>query len=277
MAKRANSRYESRRSSEWLKIKIVERQEFIICGFTAGERDHFGALVLGLYDQGKLVWVGNVGTGFDQKALAFLRQQLDPLRTPGTAVSGCAQSRPRRDLGKARAGGGGEIRQLDGGRPNCARPCISACARTWIRADCVREEAGQSNAGPQGSPSPRQTERSFARTWTTSPLKFTNLNKVFYPAEGITKRDLLNYYDAVAGLILPHLKDRPLSLKRYPNGIAQQFFFQKDAPLTFAPWLRAEEIDSEPHRRRPSATSSPKTAPACCIWSTSAASITTPG
>ena len=73
-------------------------------------------------------------------------------------------------------------------------------------------------------------------------LKFTNLNKVFYPAEGIVKRDLLNYYDSVADLILPHLKDRPLSFKRYPNGIAHQFFFQKDVPATFAPWLRTEEI-----------------------------------
>ena len=74
-------------------------------------------------------------------------------------------------------------------------------------------------------------------------MKFTNLKKVFYPAEGYTKRDVLNYYDGVAGLILPHLKDRPLSLKRYPNGIQQQHFFQKDAPDSFAPWLRTELID----------------------------------
>src|SRR5439155_3743168 len=81
-------------------------------------------------------------------------------------------------------------------------------------------------------------------------LKFTNLKKVFYPAEGYTKRDIINYYDAVAGLILPHLKDRPLSLKRYPNGIESDYFFQKDAPETFAPWLRTEMIDSE-HAGKP--------------------------
>jgi bifunctional non-homologous end joining protein LigD len=74
-------------------------------------------------------------------------------------------------------------------------------------------------------------------------LKFTNLKKVFYPDEGYTKRDVLNYYDGVANLILPHLKDRPLSLKRYPNGIKQDYFFQKDAPESFAPWLRTERID----------------------------------
>src|SRR5208283_681329 len=75
-------------------------------------------------------------------------------------------------------------------------------------------------------------------------LKFTNLNKVFYPADGVTKRDVINYYDVVAEFILPHLRDRPLSLKRYPNGIDQKFFFQKDAE-NFADWVRVEPIESE--------------------------------
>src|ERR1022692_186325 len=76
-------------------------------------------------------------------------------------------------------------------------------------------------------------------------LKFTNLAKVFYPDEGYTKRDVLNYYAAIADLILPHLKDRPLSLKRYPDGIKKEFFFQKNAPEAFAPWLRTELIESD--------------------------------
>jgi bifunctional non-homologous end joining protein LigD len=77
------------------------------------------------------------------------------------------------------------------------------------------------------------------------PLKFTNLGKLFYPDEGYTKRDVLNYYDAVTEFILPHLKDRPLSLKRYPNGIKEQYFFQKNVREALAPWLRTEMIDSE--------------------------------
>jgi bifunctional non-homologous end joining protein LigD len=81
-------------------------------------------------------------------------------------------------------------------------------------------------------------------------LKFTNLNKVFYPDEGYTKRDVLNYYAGIAELIVPHLKDRPLSLKRYPNGIKEEYFFQKNVPEAFAPWLRTEMIDSE-HNGRP--------------------------
>ncbi len=78
-------------------------------------------------------------------------------------------------------------------------------------------------------------------------LKFTNLDKVLFPRDGVTKRDLINFYDAVADLILPHLKDRPLSLKRYPNGIDQEFFFQKNIEAHYPDWLRIEPIHSE-HR-----------------------------
>jgi bifunctional non-homologous end joining protein LigD len=76
-------------------------------------------------------------------------------------------------------------------------------------------------------------------------LKFTNLNKLFYPNEGFTKRDVINYYDAVSGLLLPYLHDRPLSLKRYPNGIGEDFFFQKNAAESFPAWLRTVPIESE--------------------------------
>ena len=74
-------------------------------------------------------------------------------------------------------------------------------------------------------------------------LKFTNLNKLYYPKDKIAKRDLINYYDAVAPLIVPHLKDRPLSLKRYPNGIDAVFFFQKATPDSFPKWLRTADAD----------------------------------
>ena len=76
-------------------------------------------------------------------------------------------------------------------------------------------------------------------------LKLTNLNKIFYPGEGIAKRDVINYYDAIANLILPHLRDRPLSLKRYPNGIDHEFFFQKEAEDKVPEWVRLEPIFSE--------------------------------
>jgi bifunctional non-homologous end joining protein LigD len=251
MAKRANSRYESRRSSEWIKLKIVARQEFIICGFTAGERDHFGALVLGLYDSGKLVWAGNVGTGFDQKALAFLRQKLDPLTTADSPFPHLPKDpKVGRDVTWVKPELVAEVKFANWTGEGRLRAPVYLGLRPDVNpGDCVREVVGQAS-GLSRELLLSDAGNEVTLTIDSHPLKFTNLNKVFYPAEGIVKRDLLNYYDAVAPLILPHLKDRPISLKRYPNGITQQFFFQKDAPLTFAPWLRAEEIQSD-HKEAP--------------------------
>jgi bifunctional non-homologous end joining protein LigD len=243
MAKRANSRYESRRSREWLKLKIVQRQEFVICGFTAGERDHFGALVLGVYDQGRLVWVGNAGTGFDQKTLAFLRQKLDPLVVPRSSFPD--NPRVAREVTWVKPELVAEVKFANWTEEGRLRAPVYLGLRTDLDPrQCVREKAAAS-ATPARTALLSGTQDEVSLNIDGRRLKFTNLNKIFYPADGITKRDVLNYYDAVAGLILPHLKDRPLSLKRYPNGIEQQFFFQKDAPLTFAPWLRTEEIFSD--------------------------------
>ncbi|MGD0361003.1 MAG: DNA ligase D [Bryobacteraceae bacterium] len=248
VAKRANSRYESRRSSEWIKIKIVERQEFVICGFTAGERDHFGALVLGVYDNGKLRWAGNVGTGFDQKALAFLRRQLDPLVTADSPFPDAPKV--GKDVTWVKPELVAEAKFANWtGEGRLRAPVYMGLRPDVNPTDCVREMAGPAPSPPKEVLLPGAASE-VSLTIDRHVLKFTNLNKVFYPAEGIVKRDLLNYYDAVASLILPHLKDRPLSLKRYPNGIQQQFFFQKDAPQTFAPWLRAEEIYSD-HNEAP--------------------------
>ncbi len=242
VAKHANSRYQPRRSHDWLKLKIVERQEFVVCGYTAGERQHFGALVLGLYDNGAIVWVGNVGTGFDQKTMALLRQKLDPLASPHSPFPGAPKA--GKDITWVKPELVAEVKFANWTPDGKLRAPVYLGLRPDVNPrDCVREVAGASSTlSKEPLLAPGRDEVSLSID--SHPLKFTNLNKVFYPADGIVKRDLLNYYDAAASLILPHLKDRPLSLKRYPNGIEQQFFFQKDAPLTFAPWLRTEEIDS---------------------------------
>jgi bifunctional non-homologous end joining protein LigD len=76
-------------------------------------------------------------------------------------------------------------------------------------------------------------------------LKFTNLKKIFYPADGYTKRDLINFYAAVAVLLVPHLEGRPLSLKRYPNGIESDYFFQKEVAASFPDWLHTEDVPTD--------------------------------
>ncbi len=253
LAKRADSRYEGKRTDCWFKIKIVSQQEFVICGFAEGERDHFGSLILGLYEGQKLVYTGNVGTGFDQAMIREIYKLMEPLITDRVQFKPVPKMlRPATWIEPELVC---EVRFSNWTEEGRLRAPVFLGLRTDLDAkDCVREtsepppEIGKSKAK-------KRPAKQAARTHLLAPdtkeetleidghrLKFTNLNKVFYPDEGYTKRDLLNYYDAVAELILPHLCDRPLSLKRYPNGIEGKWFFQKDASESFPDWLRTVPI-----------------------------------
>ena len=242
VAKHASSLYESRRSREWAKIKIVGEQEFVIGGFTApqGERDYFGALVLGLYEDGTLQWVGNVGTGFDQKLLASLFAKLKPLIDDQCPFA----ERPKPDKGMTwvKPELVCQVKFATWTQDHRLRAPVFLGLRNDVAAQQVALEEPAAEADPPRTQLLADVKEESLRI-DGHPLKFTNLKKVFYPDQGYTKRDVLNYYDGVADLILPHLKDRPLSLKRYPNGIKQDFFFQKDAADSFASWLRIERID----------------------------------
>jgi bifunctional non-homologous end joining protein LigD len=244
LAKHATSCYESRRSREWLKIKLVTRQEFVIGGFTApqGDRDHFGALVLGTFEDGKLRWVGNAGTGFDQKLLTSIYSRLKPL-----IITKCPFTpRPNPDKGMTwvKPELVCEVKFANWTQDGRLRAPVFL----GLRDDKPAAQVHQEDAAPNQTFPPAAKDSTLQVDGHT--IKFTNLKKVYYPDEGYTKGDVLNYYADVADLILPHLKDRPLSLKRYPNGIKEEFFFQKNTPETFPPWLRTELIDSE-HNQKP--------------------------
>ncbi|MBZ5583010.1 MAG: DNA ligase D [Acidobacteriia bacterium] len=269
VAKHASSCYESKRSREWLKVKIVGEQEFVIGGYTEpqGDRSYFGSLALGVYEGGRLRWVGNVGTGFDQKLLADIYRRLQPLITDKCPFA----ERPKAERGLqftwVRPELVAEVKFANWTQDKRLRaPVFQGFRHDVNAAEVTREEPSSvarsfpGGAAPPGrSPAagrkPRPTLLPGDAKETTleidgHSLKFTNLSKVFYPGEGYTKRDVLNYYDGVAGLILPHLKDRPLSLKRYPEGIAKEFFFQKNVADKFPPWIHTEMIPSE-HNGRP--------------------------
>jgi len=244
VAKHAASTYESKRSREWLKIKIVGEQEFVIGGFTEpqGDRSHFGALVLGVFDDGKLRWVGNVGTGFDQKLLASLHARLEPLITSDCPFA--VRPKPDRGITWVRPELVCQVKYANWTQDNRLRAPVFLGLRNDVQPRAVGRETPDREAPERGELLDGRAKEATVEI-DGRKLKFTNLPKVFYPDEGYTKRDVLNYYDSIAELILPHLEDRPLSLKRYPNGIKEQFFFQKDAPETFADWLRTEAIDSD--------------------------------
>lgn len=244
VGKRATSFYESRRGSDWVKYKVTNSDSFILCGFTKGERDLFGALVLGIYDQGELTWAGNVGTGFDRKMMQAIYDRLAPLATPKCPL------KPAKELPKDSAATWTRPELVcevkfanwtDDGRLRA--PVFMGLRPDIDPADCVRDPAPEAARVPLLDSSVAEAQKDV----DGHRLKFTNLNKVFYPKDGVVKRDLLNYYDAVAPLILPHLKDRPLSLKRYPNGIDADFFFQKEVAPSFPKWLRTGMADKIRH------------------------------
>ncbi len=262
VAKARGSKYEGRRSRDWVKVKVVSTGDFVIGGFTHGERDYFSSLVLGLYDGAKLTHAGQVGTGFNEKSLKEIYSKLEPLITKKTPFTGTVKA--LRDVTWVAPELVAEIKFLEVTPDGLLRaPVFIALRADKKPRECVRGgEGGEEykeveeykgveeseefkEEKPRGPLIAKDSAAEVSIDIEEHRLKLTNLNKVFYPGEGITKRDVINYYDAVAPLILPHLRDRPLSLKRYPNGINEQFFFQKDAEDKVPAWVRLEPIFSE--------------------------------
>jgi bifunctional non-homologous end joining protein LigD len=208
------------------------------------------------------VYVGNVGTGFNDRNLPILWKELEPRIT-----SKC----PFRTVPAM-------LRQATWVKPEVVCECkyaewtrdgkLRAPVFLGLRTDKAPEEVVREMADPtpaEERPAPAELipkgTKELTATIDGHPLKFTNLQKVMFPRDNVTKADILNYYNAVSELILPHLADRPLSLKRYPNGIDEEFFFQKNVEQRgrasggvvgglYADWLRTEPIPSE-HRGAP--------------------------
>ena len=243
VAKCLTSSYESRRSKNWLKLKLQNQQEFVICGYTIGERDHFGALVLGYYEKDKLRWAGQVGTGFDQKLLAAIRDRLNALETKPATLPHDAKM--PKDIVWVKPEIVCEVKFSNWTPDKRLRAPVFLGLRQDVAPKETRMEKPENAAKAKAASKPliaASAKESLCKV-DGQELKFTNLSKIFYPKEGYTKRDLLNYYSDAAPFLLPHLKDRPLSLKRYPNGVQADFFFQKDSPESFPSWLRYENVD----------------------------------
>jgi bifunctional non-homologous end joining protein LigD len=232
MAKRLGSRYlPGKRSREWLKIKGHGRQEFVIAGYTRGQGRRagtLGSLVLGMYEGGELVYVGNVGTGFNDKEIERLLRTLKPLERetpPFKAVPKMPRVR-KSDVVWVEPKLVAEVEFVEWTHDGRLRaPSYKGLREDKDATEVIREE-------------PMATEiRKGKRV-----LKFSNLDKLFWPEEGITKGDLLSYYRRVAPVLVPHLKDRPFTMKRYPDGWHGKFFFQKDAPKGMPDWIPTASI-----------------------------------
>jgi bifunctional non-homologous end joining protein LigD len=227
MAKRADSRYiEGKRTRDWLKIKTHWRQEFVIAGYTHGggrRASTFGSLILGVHEGGTLKYVGNVGTGFTDAEIRRLLEKLKPLRrdTPSFETVPTMPRVRKNEIVWVEPRLVAEVEFAEFTHDGRLR----APSYQGLRDDKEPEEVHREEPVEDRI---RKGKRE---------LRLSNLDKVFWPGEGISKGDLLRYYREIAPVLVPHLKDRPFTMKRYPDGWTGKFFFQKDAPVHMPEWI----------------------------------------
>ncbi len=228
IAKRGDSLYTAgRRTRSWLKVKTHGRQEFVVAGYTKGQgrrSTSFGSLVLAVAEGAELRYVGNCGTGFDEREIRRLLSRLRPLER----VESPFRVLPR--MPKVRKGDVVwvepklvcEVEFAEWTHDGRLRAPSYKGLREDKEADEVRRE----------EPLPSKLRRG------RRVVELSNLEKPFFPEVGATKGDLLSYYRAVAPVLVPHLRDRPFTMKRYPDGWQGKSFFQKDAPSFMPDWIK---------------------------------------
>jgi bifunctional non-homologous end joining protein LigD len=239
ICKRSASRYlPGKRTRDWLKIKARPSQEFVIAGYTVGQgkRARFGALVLAVHDeQRNLRYVGNCGTGFTENEIDRLLAALQPLRRDTPPLTGVPRDRRLRGQNVAWVEPElvCEVEFAEWTHDGHVR----APAYKGLRDDKRASEIVHETAAPVPAEEPPPEQ------------EWRNLDKVFFPNDGITKGDLIDYYRAVSDALVPHLRDRAFTMKRYPNGITGGHFFQKDAPAHMPEWIPRAMLDAGGHGR----------------------------
>ena len=266
IGKRLDSRYVTGRSSSWIKVKNWGRQEVVIGGWTTGKggrSGRIGALLLGVHDgDGRLQYVGRVGTGFDARELERLSGLLEPLARGTTPFTGRQPPKGSHfvepqlvcEVDFSEWTHAGTLRQ----------PSYKGLRDDKRAADVVRESVEPDPGGGPAGPPPadargggsdvdlpallaggRKVRDGVEVELAGRTLKLTNADKVLYPTTGFSKADLIGYYAGVAPALLPHLRDRPLTLKRYPNGVEGEFFYEKRSPPHRPEWVQTVAVASD--------------------------------
>jgi len=240
VCKKADGRYREGRSRDWLKVKCINRQEFVIGGFTdpAGSRVGFGALLLGYYEaDGELRYCGRVGTGFDRRALRQLATMLKkaerkktPFLNPPRGSFHWTEPRLVAEVEFKEWTANGMLRQ----------PSFEGLREDKEAADVRKEQPSARPATKVKNPRGKGVA-----TNVVAGVRLTNPDRVVYPEQGITKRELAEYYVAVADLMLPHVADRPLMVVRCPKGSGDACFYQKHVTETLPKAVRALEVEEE--------------------------------
>ncbi|MBJ7593340.1 MAG: DNA ligase D [Candidatus Dormibacteraeota bacterium] len=272
IGKRADSPYQpGRRSPDWVKVKAWQTQSCVIAGSTGGRgrrSEHLGALILGVYDGADLIHCGQVGTGFNEKTLRELRARLDMLVVPTSALR--PPPRTAEPATWARPELVCEVRHAGWTRQGILRhPAYLGLRDDIAPRDCVREEPAQADAAEPPTAKPIAVARKRSRAHRPTPgrsddaatealleqlgtlkdsdslevegkrVRVTHLNKVMWPDDQLTKRDLIAHYLRVAPVLLPYLRDRPLSMQMFPDGIDGDHFWRKDKPSHAPEWIES--------------------------------------
>ncbi|CAM3272594.1 DNA ligase D [Aequorivita lipolytica] len=244
IAKKANSLYTpGYRSENWLKIKHSNTEETIICGYTDSQTGGsiFGSLILGMYKEEKLTYVGNCGTGFSASEQKELLQKLQTLETETNPF--------------------GKKISLKGRTPHWVAPKLICEIKfsEWTKSGLMRHPSykGLRNDKNLEEVVPQQSKKTNAKGAKNSSshlqvgdisVPLSNLEKVYWPDAGYTKYDLIDYYLNISEIILPYLKDRPQNLHRHPNGINKPSFYQKDND-TLPDWVETVQIYSKSSKK----------------------------
>jgi len=294
IAKKADSTYTANaRSSDWLKVKVHKRQEVVIAGYTknADTSKQFSSLLLGVYEDGHLQYVGKVGTGFSDKLQKEMIQQMKALITDKSPFEELPDinkpSRFRPNPPKAKATWlkpelvcevafteittDGVFRhpsfqgmRVDKKAKEVTREIPAETAEVVETVEKKKESSKQESTKKdfhtEAITPPKSKERKTllnpkdetqVRTICGHDLKFTHLSKIYWPDDKVTKRDMFNYYYKIAEYILPYLKDRPMSLNRFPGGIKSKGFYQKDVTGKAPDWAKtfAHTTDEGKHNQ----------------------------
>ncbi len=250
MAKRAAGPYRNGRHADWLKIRVDRTGDFAIVGWKESEsrgRPGFGALHLAVKTPEGWSYAGSVGSGFTEKQLNDLRQALEPFRRDKPIATGALPKTGHHVWLEPKLAV--EIRFKEWTNDGHLRhPVFLRLRDDKPVEECVREGSpGAAGEGEDGAEPPTPPPAASLKR----KLAFTNREKLFWPEEGYTKGDLIDYYQAIAPTLLPYLRDRPLVLDRYPDGIAGKSFYQKDAPSFLPEWVRTVAIRSESGEQGP--------------------------
>ncbi len=251
VAKRLDSRYEpGRRGGAWIKVKNTLRQELVIGGWIPGEgrrADRIGALLMGYHRDGAFVYAGRVGTGFTQAMLDELARRLAPHRRETSPFADAPKLPPEAEFVEPSLVAEVEFREWtrDG--------VMRAPSYKGLRDDKAPREVTIETDGSETAADPDDPAGLFDEVRPLAEgalevltdgrrLKLTNWDKVLYPQAGFTKGDLIAFYARIAPVLVPHLHDRPLTLKRYPNGVEEQYFYEKQSPSHRPDWVQTARL-----------------------------------